>query len=124
MSKISYKMRHILFGLKMSRKKGFLAEQQAKEFLLQRGFEIVMQNFFSRYGEIDIIALRDEVLHFIEVKSAKNTHPIYAVTPKKIHRILKTIDYFLLQNSIDRAYCFDVICVQDHGIEFLENIIL
>ncbi|MEA1892504.1 MAG: YraN family protein, partial [Campylobacterota bacterium] len=53
----------------MSRAKGNLAEEKACTFLYSNGFTVVEQNFYSRFGEIDIIATKDEVLHFIEVKS-------------------------------------------------------
>jgi putative endonuclease len=53
----------------MSRAKGDIAEELACGFLLERGFFIVERNFYSRFGEIDIIASKDDTLHFIEVKS-------------------------------------------------------
>ena len=40
----------------MSRKKGDIAEDKACEFLLDKGFEINERNFYSRFGEVDIIA--------------------------------------------------------------------
>ena len=47
---------------------------------------MVERNFFSQFGEIDIIALKKGVLHFIEVKSGENFDPIYAITPSKLKR--------------------------------------
>ena len=55
----------------MSRNKGYAAEQKACEFLREHDFEIIDRNVYSRYGEIDIIALKEDVLHFVEVKSGK-----------------------------------------------------
>ncbi|WP_104698093.1 MULTISPECIES: YraN family protein [unclassified Helicobacter] len=107
----------------MSREKGNIAEKMAREYLISCGFEIVTQNFYSKFGEIDIVALKDEVLHFVEVKSGENFNPIYAITPKKLQKIQKTIQYFLMQNKIDRQYCIDAICIQKDKINFLENII-
>ncbi|HEC1788756.1 TPA: YraN family protein, partial [Campylobacter lari] len=52
-----------LFG-----KKG---EELACEFLKTQGFEILKRNFYSKFGEIDIIAKKDKILHFIEVKSTQ-----------------------------------------------------
>ena len=57
----------------MSRQKGNLAEDTACGFLYDNGFTIIERNFYSRFGEIDIIATKDEVFHFIEVKSGKAT---------------------------------------------------
>lgn len=106
----------------MSRAKGFEAEKKAVEYLESLGFEIIECNFFSRYGEIDIIAMKGENLHFIEVKSGVNFNPIYAVTPKKIGKILKTIQYFIMKNAINLPYCIDVICIENDQISFIENV--
>ncbi|MCE3039354.1 YraN family protein [Helicobacter anatolicus] len=106
----------------MSREKGAIAEKKAGDFLKQRGFEIVEYNFFSKYGEIDIIALKDNIVHFVEVKSGVNFNPVYAITAKKIERILKTIKYYILLNSLDLPYCIDAICIKDGSISFIENI--
>lgn len=108
----------------MSRQKGFLAEQKAKEYLQALGFEIIQQNFYCRFGEIDIIALKDDILHFIEVKSSQNNNPIYAITPKKLAKIQKTLQFFIMQNHCTNAYCISAICIQNDKIDFLENIIL
>ncbi len=66
-----------------SRHKGAQAEDFACVFLRECGFEILERNFFARYGEIDIIALKDNVVHFIEVKSGESFEPIYNITPSK-----------------------------------------
>lgn len=52
-----------------SRQKGNIAENKAKEYLLNNGFEIITSNYYTPYGEIDIIATKDDIYHFIEVKS-------------------------------------------------------
>ena len=55
--------------LQNKRKKGKYAEDIAKNFLLNKGYDIISQNYFKRYGEIDIIAREKEVIVFVEVKS-------------------------------------------------------
>ncbi len=48
---------------------GKAGEQMAEEWLIQHGFQLISRNWkFARY-EVDIIASREGVLHFIEVKS-------------------------------------------------------
>ena len=47
---------------------GSVYEQKAVEYLEEHGYIIVGQNYFCRYGEIDIIAKKDDVLVFVEVK--------------------------------------------------------
>ena len=46
-------------GFNMSREKGNLAEDKACKFLSENHFHIVERNYYSRFGEIDIIAIKD-----------------------------------------------------------------
>ena len=73
-----------------TREKGNIGEDKAVEFLIKNNYQIVTRNFYSRFGEIDIIAKKGEVLHFIEVKSGDNFQPIYNVTYSKLQKIIKT----------------------------------
>ena len=50
-------------------KSGKVGECIAVKFLENKGFEIIEQNYRKKYGEIDIIAQKGKILHFIEVKS-------------------------------------------------------
>jgi len=82
---------------------GRVWEDFAADYLLGLGFEIVGRNFYSRYGEIDIIAKDGDELVFIEVKarsSKKFGVPYEAVTQNKLRSIKKTADYFLLKNPL------------------------
>ena len=74
-----------------TREKGNIGEDKAVEFLIKNNYQIVTRNFYSRFGEIDIIAKKGEVLHFIEVKSGDNFQPIYNVTYSKLQKIIKTL---------------------------------
>ena len=105
----------------MSRKLGNLAEDKAVNFLLNDNFKILDRNFYSRFGEIDIIALKDDVLHFVEVKSGKD-EPIYKITPSKISKIQKTIQFYLNKTKLDFDYCIDGLIIKGDDIELFENI--
>jgi putative endonuclease len=53
---------------------GKSGEQMAAEWLIVSGFQLISRNWrFGRY-ELDIIATRNDVLHFIEVKSRRDDH--------------------------------------------------
>lgn len=106
----------------MSRVKGEVAESSAVEFLQNSGFEIVERNYFTRYGEIDIIAKKDLIYHFIEVKSGKNFNPLQNVTPKKLNRIINSIYIYLADSALDVEFCVDVVVIKNGEIEFFENI--
>ncbi len=105
----------------MSRAKGNLAEDKAVSYLHDKGFQVIERNFYSRFGEIDIVALKDDVLHFVEVKSGKG-EPIYKITPSKISKIQKTIQFFLNKTKLDFDYCIDGLIVKRDDIEMFENI--
>lgn len=109
----------------MSRAKGNLAEERASEFLLENGFVIVERNFYSRFGEIDIIALKDNVLHIVEVKSGvEYENAVENITRKKLSKLIKTAYVYMKKNSLDTDFVFDALIVVDKNIEFIENITL
>jgi len=105
-------------------KKGKQAEEKAIKFLKKKGFNIITKNFYCKGGEIDIIAFKDDVFHFIEVKSGKNFEPIYNVTPKKIKNITKCIYKFLSKNNITLPFCISVIIIKEDNITFYKNVTL
>ena len=47
---------------------GQAAEQAAAEFLQRQGFEILQHNWRTRWCEIDLVARKDDCVHFVEVK--------------------------------------------------------
>ena len=106
----------------MSIKKGHLAEDLAKTYLLEHSFRIIERNFYSRFGEIDLIVVKNGVLHFVEVKSGVGFDPIYNMTKSKLTKIIKTS--YMKKNKLDMAYSFDLLLVRDEQVEFLENITL
>jgi putative endonuclease len=109
----------------MSRKKGNEAESLAAKYLQEQGYIIVQRNFYSRFGEIDIIASRDAVLHFVEVKSGEDYElAIQNITPVKLSRIIKTANVYMKKNAFEGDFMLDAIIVTPHGVEMVENITL
>lgn len=109
----------------MSRAKGNIAEEEACKFLYERGFSIVEQNFYSRFGEIDIIASKEEVLHFVEVKSGEDFElAIQNITPSKLSKIIKTAHVYMKKNAFDGDFCIDAVIVTPNRVEIVENITL
>ncbi len=108
----------------MSRSKGDLAEQKSCEYLISQGFTIIEQNFYAKkLGEIDIIATKNSTYHFIEVKSAQDYEiAINNITPAKLSKLIRSIEYYLQQKRIEADYCVDAVVVVDDTIEHLENI--
>ena len=107
----------------MSRAKGNLAEDKACKFLDENGFMIVERNFYSRFGEIDIIATKDEVLHFVEVKSGLDYESaIQNITKSKLSKLTKTAQVYMKKNGLDVDFVFDAVIVIPKDICFVENI--
>lgn len=107
----------------MSRAKGNLAEDKASEFLLKNGFVVVERNFYSRFGEIDIIATKNSVLHFIEVKSALDYElAIQNITKSKLTKLIKTVQVYLKKNSLNVNFMLDALIITPKEIHHLENI--
>jgi putative endonuclease len=108
----------------MSRQKGDEAEEKAISFLEDLDFKIIEQNFYAKkLGEIDIIAIKNNIYHFCEVKSANDYEiAVNNITPSKLSKIKRSIDYYLQVKKLDVAYCIDAIIVVDNQIELIENI--
>ncbi len=107
----------------MSRAKGNMAEDKACKFLLNAGYSIVERNFYSRFGEVDIIAMKDDVLHFIEVKSGVDYESaVQNITPKKLSRLIKTTHVYMKKISIDVDFMIDGVIITPNNIELLQNI--
>jgi len=107
-----------------SKAKGDLAELKAISYLKDKGFVIIEHNFYFRGGEIDIIAIKNNVLHFVEVKSGDSFEAIYNITPSKIKRLIKGASIYLKQKKLNFAYSIDALILQNEKVEFIENITL
>jgi len=107
----------------MSRAKGNIAEERACSFLYDNGFIIIEQNFYSRFGEIDIIATKDNVLHFIEVKSGEDYElAIQNITRSKLSKLIKTGDVYMKKNGFDSDFEYDAVIVTPGEVLHVENI--
>jgi putative endonuclease len=106
--------------------KGRAGESIGVSYLKNLGFKIVERNFYAKnFGEIDIIAIKDDIWHFIEVKSAiEDFEPIYNISNKKLKRVINSVNYYLNYKNLDVIFSIDAIIVSNNRVEFLENITL
>jgi putative endonuclease len=100
------------------------SEELASRFLEEAGFRIVERNYYARkLGEIDIIAVKEGVLHFIEVKSAsRDFDPVYNLTPAKLRRVVNSAHYYLKEKALDLPFCIDALIVRRGEVELIENV--
>lgn len=111
---------------KNSRKTGDVGEQAAAEFLKRSGYEILKRNYTVRGGEIDIIARKNGVTAFVEVKTRK-PQPLeegeQAITPAKKKRLIAAAQRYLNEVMNDCGSCrFDVavVTVSDNVVKRLK----
>ncbi len=73
-----------------TQKIGALGEKICKKFLMKHDFHIIEQNYTQSFGEIDIIAEKNNVIHFIEVKSIQNKNVSYETKSNNVSRETKS----------------------------------
>lgn len=111
---------------------GKTGEQMAIEYLRMQGFSILHTNWRYSHYEIDIIASKNNMLHFIEVKTRRNTtfgYPEESVSKKKIKNLLNGADEYLHQNPGWKKVQYDVLSIsmlKNQPIEyfFIEDVYL
>ena len=99
---------------------GVLGEDIAVKFLKSKGFTILQRNYLKPYGEIDIVCLKGEIVHFVEVKTvsrktSKNTddlaRPEDNIHDRKLVRLSRVIEVYIEEQGIVLDWQFDVITV-------------
>lgn len=68
------------------------------------------------------MASKEDILHFFEVKYSKEYDALTRITPKKLQRIIKTVDFYMYKKNVDLDYQIDALIVNDKLIEIVENI--
>ncbi|MFT5698740.1 MAG: putative endonuclease [Desulforhopalus sp.] len=94
---------------------GQKGETEASHYLKRKGYEIIKTNFRCRYGEIDLIARKADVVIFIEVKTRTNNDfggPAAAVDYRKQKQISKVAHHYMVTHHNDDIDArFDVIAI-------------
>jgi len=116
--------------MKHNQRIGKWGEQAAAEFLLERGYVIVTQNFRTPYGEIDLVARQGEITIFIEVKtrtSNKMGLPEESINLRKRQHMISAAEYYAAESEIDH-WQIDVLSIEgkpgsEPVITYFENAI-
>jgi len=105
---------------------GNQAENLALSYLYTQGLMLVTRNFFSRFGEIDLIMKDGNALVFVEVRLRKNIDDaIESITYAKQKRLIKAAQYYLLKTKSEVECRFDAIAIDSKSeITWLKNIII
>ncbi len=107
---------------------GKKGEQLAVDFLLKNGYEIIERNYRFDKAEVDIIALKNDVLAIVEVKTRSTIdfgNPQDFVKPKQIKNLVKAVDEYVNDKDLEFEVRFDIIAIVKEKnrfkIEHLEN---
>ncbi len=119
---------------------GKIGESIAKTFLMKLDFSILETNYRTRFGEIDIIAQKDNKLRFVEVKSVKvndvsdtrnlTVTPEDNLTGEKWSKIVVSVQTYLQHKGVphETKWQIDLACVyintetREGRVKLLENI--
>ena len=97
---------------------GNAGEQAAADWLTADGHEIIARNWRTRYCEIDIVSMKDDVLWFIEVKYRKNDDfggGLGAITAKKQRQMRFAAEIFIAKNAQYENYSMRIMAISVDG---------
>ena len=122
---------HRLFNKGGSQSLGQRGEQAAAKFLKRKGYKIVARGPRYRRGELDIVAVDNRTVVFVEVKTCRHVggeSPLTAIDEKKQHNLTRAAMLFMKMHGLmEHAARFDAIAVtwpkgdKKPTIEHIEN---
>lgn len=106
------------------RDRGILGERIARQFLERKGFSVVEVNCRTKFGEVDIVAVKEGIWHFVEVKSVSRENTLVAsheggeyrpedlVHAGKVRKIRQVAEAYLVSREIDAPAQIDALAVE------------
>lgn len=104
---------------------GHDAEKHAADYLKKRGYKIKELNWKTRYCEIDIIAEKQKIIWFIEVKSRKNSSQGFGyeyVTSTKLRQMQFAAEMWVQENSWSEDCRLAVVSVDAGDFTLIDDI--
>lgn len=93
---------------------GNAGESSAQDYLMEQGYTIIETNWHFGHLEVDIIALKEETLVFVEVKTRASSlisSPQQAVNQQKQRNIIRAANVYVLKHEYPYEVRFDIISV-------------
>lgn len=113
------------------RKKGHHYENVVVSYLEREGFKILERNYYTRFGEIDIVAEKLGTIYFVEVRGSSGAiDPLESVNWRKIKHLLMAIRVYLKERRVKLPYRTILAVVRTGGeldssvelyFDFIEN---
>lgn len=100
----------------MDQNLGAWGEDLAVKFLVRHGYRVLERNYRVWEGEIDVVAVFDDEIIFVEVKTRSSDRfgpPEESLIQKKKIRLYRAGCRFLeAQGMMDKAFRFDMIAIE------------
>ena len=97
------------------KEQGFAGEQIAEKFLKGNGYKILGKNYSTKAGEIDIIARKNKILVFVEVKTRSSDQfgvPAESVNQKKLARLAIVAQQYIQKKHLEKTpFIFEIVSV-------------
>lgn len=103
---------------------GQLAEAQACAYLQARGLLVLARNYRWRGGEIDLICRDADYLVFVEVRFRRCEDfggALSSIDTRKQQRLIRTAQYYLMQQAVDHPVRFDVVALNTETIHWIKD---
>lgn len=107
-----------------NKKLGKAGEEQALRYLKKNGYRILERNFRNPFGEVDIIAAKDDTVAFIEVKTRLSENygaPSEAVDSRRRQKYIQAAKYYFYGKQIEQTVRFDIIEILNGELNHIEN---
>ena len=109
---------------------GKWGENIAASYLGELGYQVIARNYRTPHGEIDLVALREGMLVFVEVKTrTSRTYglPEDSITPRKKKSMQSAAEYYLEKSGEYDTWQYDVIAIERQSsgkveIHLFENV--
>ena len=105
--------------------KGRQGEELVHQYLIEKGYMILDRNFRYQHREIDIIALKNDILVFVEVKvrnSDEYGQGLESITARKKRNIVSVARYYVERKGLqDHNVRFDVASVDGSNLDYVES---
>jgi putative endonuclease len=96
--------------------KGKEGELLVAQHLQKKGYTIIATNYRKRFGEVDLIAQKEDTIAFVEVKWRHDPliDPAELISPSKQKKIISIAKEFLSKHTdLDKVYRFDVALIEE-----------
>ena len=109
---------------RQNKRLGKTGENKAVRYLKGQGYSILERGYKNPFGEVDIIAAKQDIVAFVEVKTRLNENygaPAEAVDKKRRDKYVQAAKYYFYGKQIDVTVRFDIIEILRGEINHIEN---